>query len=185
VARHQYVFRPHDPFPCRPRRIFMATPANDGVPRSVFRRDELTWIDGAVADTMSRPETWVKIWTNVLGLRADAIRVDPARTGSLWGFLYDSNFLAPFAVHQQVMARSLRPENRPALAVEFRHHPSELELLKGDDYTCSAVNGVLAENGGPPQVPAPPSEPLVRCDYCGSSYKQGEPRCTHCGARRE
>jgi hypothetical protein len=52
------------------------------------------------------------------------------------------------------MTLSLKPENRPALAVELRKYPYEVEVLRGDYYTGSIVNGVLAENGGPLQVPA-------------------------------
>jgi hypothetical protein len=81
------------------------------------------------------------------------------------------------------MTLTLKPENRAALAAEFRKYPYELEALKGDQYIRSAVNGVLAENGGILPVPAPSPELIVRCTYCGSQYKQSEPRCTHCGAR--
>lgn len=83
-----------------------------------------------------------------------------------------------------VVIRCLQPSNRPALAAELRKHPYEVEVLKGNPYTASAVSGVLAESGGPLAVPAPPAEPLARCAYCGLSYKQSEPHCTHCGAGR-
>jgi hypothetical protein len=180
-----YIFHPNDPFPCRERQILMAKPvASDAISRSVFRRDELRWIDGTVADTMTRPDLWVKMWTEFLGLRSVGLRVHATRNGNVRGFPYSSKFLAWFSVHQSVLMQCLKPENRPALAVELRKHPFELETLKGNHYTGSAVSGVLAENGDQRPVPGPPPEPLVQCTYCGTTYKQTEPRCTHCGARR-
>jgi hypothetical protein len=84
-----YVFRPNDPFPSRERQIFMTKPvASEAIPHSVFKRDELTWIDGVVTDTMSRPDLWVGMWTGFLRLRATGLRVNPSwatlvRTGEM------------------------------------------------------------------------------------------------------
>lgn len=180
-----YVFRANDPFPCRERKIFMTKPvASAAIPLTVFRLDELTWINGVVADTMSRPDLWAGMWTGFLRLRAAGLRVTPKGTSHGWGFVYSSEFLAWFSVHESVMALSLKPKNRPALAVELKKYPYELEALRSDPYIGSAVRGVLAESGGPLPVPTPPSEPVVRCAYCGTSYKQSAPRCINCGARR-
>jgi hypothetical protein len=181
-----YVFRPNDPFPCRERKIFMTKPvASEAIPLTLFKLDELTWINGVVADTMSRPELWTGMWTGFLRLRATGLRINPTTTSRHgWGFVYSSEFLAWFSVHESVMALSLKPKNRPALAVELRKYPYEQEALRSDPYIGSAVRGVLAETGEPVPVPAPSSDPLIRCTYCGATYKHSDPRCTHCGARQ-
>ena len=179
-----YVFHPNDAFPCWERQILTtARVAGSAIPRRLFRRDELTWIDGWVAEIMSQPDLWVQSWTEYLALRASGPR--HARAGeNQRGIQYSSRFLASFAVHHTVVALSLKPSNRPTLAAELRNHPYEAELLRGDPFAGSHVNGVLAESGGPLTVSAPPAEQLIPCAYCGSKYKQSEPRCTHCGAGR-
>lgn len=183
-TRPPYEFKPNDPYPVRERQILMAKPvANDAIVRKVFRRDELTWIDGWVAETMRQPELWVQTWSQFLGLRSAGLRVKFTRVGNQRGWSYSSKFLAWFSVHHTVVFRTLKPANRAALAAELRKHPYEAEILKGDRFTGSVIAGVLAENGGlPGMATAPaPAEVMVRCGYCGMSYKQAEPRCTNCG----
>jgi hypothetical protein len=181
VAR--YVFRPNDAFPFRERQIIMSKPvANNAVSRNVFKPDELVWIDGWVADVMGQPDMWVGTWMQFLTLRGAGLQAKFTRTGSRRGFQYSSKFLAWFSVQHTVVIRCLQASNRPALAAELRKHPYEVEVLRGNSYTGSAVSGVLAESGGPLMAPVLPAEPLTRCAYCGLSYKQSEPRCTHCGA---
>ena len=116
----------------------------------------------------------------ILSLSARALAGPPTRNGSGWSYAYGSQFLALFVVHDTLVMHSLEPENRPAFAAELRKHPYEVELLRADPYVASAVNGVLAENGGLATVPA--VKALVRCAYCGASFKVSEPRCSHCGA---
>jgi hypothetical protein len=179
-----YVFRPNDPFRFPERHILMAKPvASSAIARGVFKRDELVWIDGWVADVMGRPEMWVDVWKQFLGLRAAGLRAKVTKTGNRRGFQYSSKFLAWFSVQHTVVALTLQPGNRPTLAAELRKHPYEVEVLRGNHFTASAVNGVLAESGGLVTASAAPVEPLVRCGYCGASYKQTEPRCTNCGGR--
>jgi hypothetical protein len=178
-----YVFHPNDPYPCRERQILMGKPvASNAIARSVFKRDELTWIDGWVADRMGQPELWVQSWSQLLSLRAAGLRVKLTRVGNRRGWQYNSKFLAWFSIQHTVVALTLQPGNRPALAAELRKHPYEAEVFRGDRFAGSAVAGVLAESGGLPNMSAPPADLLVRCGYCSMSYKQTEPRCTNCGA---
>jgi hypothetical protein len=179
----RYVFHPSDAFPFRERQIVMAKPvASNAISRNVFKPDELVWIDGWVADIMGQPDMWVRIWVEFTALRATGLQVKFTRTANRRGWPYSSKFLAWFSVQHTVVMRTLQAGNRPALAAELGKHPYEIEVLRGNRYTGSAVNGVLAESGGPMTVPVPSAEPLIRCAYCGLSYKQSEPRCTHCGA---
>jgi hypothetical protein len=131
---------------------------------------------------MRRPETWVAVWTQFLKFRAAGLRVTPTRVGNRISFPYNSGFLTRFSAHHTVIALSLQPANRPVLAAELRKHPYELEVLKGNQFSASAVNGVLAESGGLQPAPGLPAGPVVRCAYCGSASPQSEPRCRHCGA---
>lgn len=181
----QYVFRPNDAFSFRERQIVMAKPvANDAISRKVFKPDELVWIDGWIADVMGRPDQWIPTWMAFLGLRTRGLQARFTSRGGRRGFQYSSKFLALFSVHHTVVFRCIQESNRPALAAELRKHPYEAELLKGDRFTGSVINGVLAESAGPPTAPVSPAEPLTRCAYCGMSYKLSEPRCSHCGANQ-
>jgi hypothetical protein len=148
----------------------------------LFRQDEQTWIAGWVDQIMSESDQWIPSWMEFLDLRRNgkAIMRDPNDRG----YLYSSIFLARFALHHWIVVQTLQPDNRPTLAAELRKHPYETEMLGGEPFVVSHVNGVLAESGGPLTVSAPPAEQLIACAYCGSKYKQSEPRCAHCGARR-
>jgi hypothetical protein len=177
-----YVFRPNDPFPFPERHILMAKPvASTAIARGVFKRDEMVWIDGWVADLMRQPDTWVRTWTQLLALRAASLRAKATKVGNRRGYNYSSKFLAWFSVQHTVVALTLQPGNRPTLAAELKKCPYEVEVLKGNHYTGSALNGVLAEGGGLLTASAALVEPLVRCGYCGVSYKQTEPWCRNCG----
>lgn len=179
-----YVFRPNDPYPRRERQIFIASPVTSGtpIPRSIFKPDELIWIDGWVADRIARPEVWLDTWNQLLSLRGLAAQIESSRVANQRGWTYSSKFLAWVSVQHAVMTMTLLPANRPALAAEFRRHPFETELFKGNSFTASVVAGVLAESGGLPTARIPPSETFIHCAYCAQGFKQSEPRCTHCGA---
>jgi hypothetical protein len=179
-----YQFHAHDPYPRRERQVVITNPVVSApIPRFIFKPDELTWIDGWIADRMAQPQTWLDTWSELLSLRRMAVRPDYVRA-SASGWSYSSKFLAWFSIQHAVMTMTLLPANRPALAAEFRRHPFETEIIRTNTFTASVVAGVLAENGGrwPGAAATLPADLLVRCRYCTMTYKQGEPRCTNCGA---
>lgn len=191
-----YIYQQGDPIPVPIREVLMATTvANTNVIDSVFTEDELTWVNGRVAEIMANPSTWVESWVLLNGNRSAGLKVKLRRTTypRTWtqgprttkGYPYSSHFLMWFTVRYRVMRACLEPSNRARFALELRTRPYEAEILRGEHYFTSVISAVLTENGGLMLASTPTAiAALVLCTHCGRNFSAADIRCSWCGSPR-
>jgi hypothetical protein len=190
-----YQYIKGGPLPVPKRDVVMAgVVANNHVNRSVFQANELIWIDGRIAEMLADPTAWVDACVSFLRLRAAGLAVKYTHTTkktftgrilTTKGHFYNSEFLATFEVYLSVLQGCLQAQNRARFAFELRKKPYEAEVLRGNHYTSSVINGVLTENGGLMLAPTPTAIPvIIQCAYCARNFDQTEIKCPWCGAPR-